>query len=298
MVCLTLSIVMLILCPAEAQNVSSTVDLQVRLDRAAFSPGEIDGDAGANFNRAVEAYRQAHHLGSGMDAVRSALIKDDAADVLVAYTITAEDTAGPFIDKIPDDPAAQAALPALSYTSVVEMLGERTHTSPALLKQLNPSAAFAAGETIRVPNVRHDAFDRSAVDHIVVSRHGSGLTVYDKDGRAIFFAPVTSGSEHDPLPLGEWTVKGVQHDPAFHYNPALFWDASPGDKKTTIPPGPNGPVGTVWVDLSKPHYGIHGTSEPGQVGHVTSHGCVRLTNWDAETVDSLVRTGMRVVFES
>jgi lipoprotein-anchoring transpeptidase ErfK/SrfK len=270
----------------------------VRLDRAAFSPGEIDGSAGPNLTRATEAYRRAHRVGgSGVQAVLEALKKDDPAEPLVDYTITAEDTAGPFLDKIPTEPADQAALPALSYTSVVELIGERTHASPALLKKLNPGATFAAGETIRVPNVAHAPIDRAAVDRIVVSRRGSGLTVYAKDGRALFFAPVTSGSEHDPLPIGHWTVKGVSHNPPFHYNPALFWDAEPGDTKTTIPPGPNGPVGTVWIDLSKPHYGIHGTAEPGQVGHAASHGCVRLTNWDAEIVAALVRTGTLVVFE-
>jgi lipoprotein-anchoring transpeptidase ErfK/SrfK len=113
----------------------------------------------------------------------------------------------------------------------------------------------------------------------------------------IFFAPVTSGSRRDPLPLGTWKVNGVAKDPPFQYNPALFWDADPAHAKAKIPPGPNGPVGTIWIDISKAHYGLHGTPEPGKVGHASSHGCVRLTNWDAETVASLVRPGTVVVFE-
>jgi lipoprotein-anchoring transpeptidase ErfK/SrfK len=121
--------------------------------------------------------------------------------------------------------------------------------------------------------------------------------VLDDRGGVVFFAPVTSGSQHDPLPLGTWTVTGIAHNPTFNYNPALFWDAEPKDAKAKIPAGPNGPVGTVWIDISKPHYGIHGTAEPSQIGHTASHGCVRLTNWDAETVASLVRHGTPVLFE-
>ncbi|HWT45126.1 MAG TPA: L,D-transpeptidase, partial [Vicinamibacterales bacterium] len=110
------------------------------------------------------------------------------------------------------------------------------------------------------------------------------------------FAPVTTGSEHDPLPIGNWKVTGVQHDPEFHYNPELFWDADPNNSKATIKPGPNNPVGVVWIDIDRPHYGLHGTPEPALVGKTTSHGCVRLTNWDALIVASFARTGTRVVF--
>jgi lipoprotein-anchoring transpeptidase ErfK/SrfK len=112
-----------------------------------------------------------------------------------------------------------------------------------------------------------------------------------------FAAPVTTGSRHDPLPLGQWTVTGIHRDPAFHYNPKLFWDADPSDARATVPAGPNNPVGVVWIDLSKEHYGIHGTPEPGRIGHVESHGCVRLTNWDALRVAELVREGTVVRFD-
>ena len=121
-------------------------------------------------------------------------------------------------------------------------------------------------------------------------------TVTDGAGKVLMYAPVTSGSEHDPLPIGEWKVTGVQRDPKFHYNPDLFWDAEPGHSKATIPAGPNNPVGVVWVDISKPHYGLHGTPEPATIGKTESHGCVRLTNWDAARLASLVKPGTRVVF--
>jgi len=131
---------------------------------------------------------------------------------------------------------------------------------------------------------------------IVVTKKTSALTVEDANGRVLFFAPVTTGSQHDPLPIGKWKITGVQQMPAFHYNPDLFWDAKPGDAKATIKPGPNNPVGIVWVDLSLEHYGLHGTPEPGSVGHTQSHGCVRLTNWDAARVAALVKPGTPVLF--
>jgi len=131
---------------------------------------------------------------------------------------------------------------------------------------------------------------------VVVSKSASALTVVDAAGRTVFYAPVTTGSEHDPLPLGEWKVTAVQFSPTFRYNPALFWDADPTHTKATIPAGPNSPVGLVWIDLSKEHYGLHGTSEPSTIGRTESHGCVRLTNWDALRVAALVKPGTRVSF--
>jgi len=122
------------------------------------------------------------------------------------------------------------------------------------------------------------------------------LTVTDPDGKVLFYAPVTTGSEHDPLPIGEWKVTSIQFNPKFHYNPDLFWDADPSHTKATIQPGPNNPVGLVWINLSKEHYGLHGTPEPATIGRTQSHGCVRLTNWDALKLAGLVQPGTRVIF--
>ena len=132
---------------------------------------------------------------------------------------------------------------------------------------------------------------------MTVTKRTSALTVTDPSGRIVFYAPVTTGSKHDPLPIGKWKVNGVRVNPTFHYNPHLFWNADPRDAKATIPAGPNNPVGLVWIDISKEHYGLHGTPEPSAIGRAQSHGCVRLTNWDALKLASLVKPGTRVLFK-
>jgi len=278
------------------------LESQVRLDRAGFSPGEIDGVDGANTARAIAAMKKAGHT-----------LGTEPIEIVVNYTLTPEDVAGPFTEVIPTDLMEQSKLPDLNYTSAVEALGERFHSSPALLQKLNPGARFTAGETIVVPNIVNREPDVTwvtpppgakpptppppqAAVSIVVSKGASTLTVRDEKGGVMFAAPVTSGSQHDPLPLGKWAVTSVSRRPSFQYNPDLFWDANPAHSKAKIPAGPNNPVGVVWIDLNKEHYGIHGSPEPGQIGHTESHGCVRLTNWDALRLAGLVAKGTPVRF--
>lgn len=276
------------------------VQTQVMLDRAGYSPGEIDGSMGTSTKRALAAYTKG---GGAADAL--------PADAITTYKITAEDAAGPYTPDIPEDMVEKSKLKALSYKNILEALGERFHVSPTLLKRLNPAAKFAEGEEIKVPNVadtvqpvgpprgrQSDAGSPTspAVTTVTVRKSTSDMTVTDGGGRTLMYAPVTTGSENDPLPLGEWKVNGVQKNPTFGYNPKLFWDADPTHSKALIPAGPNNPVGVVWVDISKPHYGLHGTPEPATVGKTSSHGCVRLTNWDAAKLATLVRPGTKVVF--
>ena len=268
--------------------------LQVTLDKEGFSPGEIDGNFGKNTLRALEAY----------EGAKKAKAQPAANGGLRDYQLTAEDVKGPFV-KIPADMMEKSKLERLGYATVAEKLGEKFHISPALLQKINKGKRLVAGATIKVPDVEPSLVpdDRPAAPArpgfgdvtVVVSKSRSSLQVLDKNGEVIFRAPVTTGSEKDPLPIGTWAVNSVSRNPVFNYNPELFWDGDPSHAKAKIPAGPNNPVGSVWIDLTKEHYGIHGTPEPGRISYGESHGCIRLTNWDALRVAELVNKGTPVL---
>lgn len=271
---------------------------QVLLDRAHFSSGEIDAAYGQNLRNAISGYQKANGLPANgiVDAPTWAVLNTDVAPILASYTILDMDVAGPF-NPIPTEWVDKAKMKALGYTSAKEALSEKFHASPKLLVQLNPGKDFGrAGEEIVVPNVTATNELPKAVK-VVVDQSDHTLSLVDAGGKIIAQFPATTGSTHDPLPLGEWKVNGVARNPVFHYNPKLFWDANPSETKAKIAAGPNNPVGVVWIDLTKAHYGIHGTPEPSTIGKTQSHGCIRLTNWDAAALAQSVVTGVEVLLQ-
>lgn len=282
------------------------LEVQVYLSRAGFSPGVLDGLWGDNTRAALRAFQSARGLEPTAAADAATLDALDAKSIepIVEVTLSEADVGGPFAD-VPDDLMEQAELERLDYESVEEKVAERFHTTPERLRALNPEISFAAGEMIRVPNVEPfrstgGSDGPAAADPdltVTVWRSRGVLAVEDASGRLRFWAPVTAGSEEFPLPIGTFAVRAIAPAPTFMYNPELFGsDAEVDHEPAKIAAGPNNPVGTVWIDLDKEHYGIHGTPEPTKIGYASSHGCVRLTNWDADRVAAMVRPGTKVVF--
>ncbi len=281
--------------PEMAREIGKELRAQILLERAWFSPGEIDGQWGSKSRTALAGFQLAHALSTTgeLDEASLAALSSDPTPALVSYTITAEDVAGPFI-ATPAGPKAKSKMKSIAYQSAAEALGEKFHASPALLRSLNPGVPLdVAGGDLMVPNVL-DSAPLALAAKIVVDKSDSVLRLVDAAGNAYAQFPMTSGSSEFPLPIGEWTITSINPNPWYNYDPALIVGAKKSDGKALLPPGPNGPVGTMWMALSKPHYGIHGTPEPGQIGRTQSSGCVRLTNWSANAVAQAVSVGIIV----
>ena len=234
--------------------------------------------------------------GEADDAIIRVLkTEPQAAPALISVsTITYEDVRGPF-EALPQNLMLQAKLKALNYQSAFEALGEKFHCSPGLLRRLNPGTrALKPSDVLAVPNVHRDSPGKAA--SVVVLKSEQTVRALDPIGKLIAIYPATIGSEHDPLPPGEWKVNEGLLESDLLLQPETLLDARPSDAKAVIRPGPRSPVGAVWIGLNKEHYGIHGTPTPGAIGHVESHGCVRLTNWDAIELGQMVDSATPVSF--
>ena len=280
------------------QSTAVLVKLQVLLDRAHASPGEIDASFGGNTRKAVVAYREMKGLSRGEridEALWRALTETDQRPPLKTYTISEADISGPFTEKVPTDYREKAELPRLGYTSLVEALAEKFHMSEKLLRRLNPDAAFdKSGTEIAVADVQRDGLPRK-VGRIEIK--GTQVRVYDKDESIVAIYPATVGSTERPSPAGELKVTAVAENPTYYYDPANNLKGVDVEEKLKLPPGPNNPVGAVWISLSEKGYGIHGTPDPEAVGKRASHGCIRLTNWDALELAKHVQKGTPVKIE-
>jgi lipoprotein-anchoring transpeptidase ErfK/SrfK len=301
----------------------NVLHVQVILAKLGFSPGVLDGKRGQSLTAALRGFQLSRGLPTSGEADRATLRALHAyrqwrpTKTLVVSQSTA---AGPWTNPLPSDPTQQSKLQRLGYRNLVEKLAEQFHTTPAVLVALNGrDAKVGPGARLTFPNALPLSRDyptnlnadwrktlndlnitagQPTAERVVVDKSEGVLKVYGEGDKLIAQFPATMGSKYDPLPLGRWTIKGASYNPPFNYNPDLFWDADPGDKKVRLPPGPNGPVGVVWLDLSKEHYGIHGTPEPSTIGRAESHGCIRLTNWDAARLSLMVKPGTPAVFQA
>ncbi|WP_094549697.1 L,D-transpeptidase family protein [Rubricoccus marinus] len=281
----------------------SVLKLQVLLDRARFSPGEIDGRWGNNTEAALVWFQKSAGMeASGVaDSATVAALGRRAGrpdSLVVTYTLTAGDVEGPF-EPLPEDVYEKAKLERLGYESLGEALGERFHASPALISRLNDSMtldSLSAGDRIRVPNIMGAPRVSGEIAMIVVSGSGHYLQALSADSTILFHAPATLGAEYDPSPSGDFEVTRTARNPTWHYQPKILASVPDDQEDAVLPGGPNNAVGTVWIALSEPHYGIHGTRAPSTIGYASSAGCTRLTNWDAEHLLSMVKTGTPVQF--
>ena len=309
--------------PAAPAINRDTLHVQVILDKLGFGPGVIDGKGGESLKAALRGFQESRGLpktGTPDAATMRALHAYRNVRPTVTLELNERVLAGPYVNPIPKDYAEQAKLPGMAYRAPIEKLAEMFHTTPATLVALNPAGTrLAPGSKVVFPNALPSSRDyqgklpdafRATLNSlnvdarqpegakIVVDKSDGVLRVLDKGGKLVAQFSATMGSSSDPLPLGTWKVLGPAYNPEWKMNPAILKKVDDSKPVAIVPPGPNNPVGVVWIDLSKEHYGIHGTSEPQQIGRAESNGCIRLTNWDAARLALMVKAGTPAVFQA
>lgn len=275
---------------------SDVLVAQVLLDRGRHSPGVIDGIMGGNTEKAIRSYQRANGMkvdGKLSQQMLRKLLDVHGGDIVQTYKITPEDVSGPFVN-VPDSMTGKAKLDTVGYESPAEALAEKFHMAQSFLKALNPGADFGSAGTEIVVVVPRESELKSKVARIEVDKAASRLRAYDPDGKLVATYPATIGSSTFPSPSGTMEVRAIAPKPTYHFDPkGREWGP---DKALTIAAGPNNPVGSTWIDLTKEGYGIHGSPDPKLIGKTASHGCVRMTNWDAEELGKAVSQGTKVEF--
>jgi lipoprotein-anchoring transpeptidase ErfK/SrfK len=285
--------------PANDHASPLLVKVEVLLDRAHFSPGEIDGKLGENVTKALAAYANAHGLPTGATLTNEIVssLSADAGPILTQYVLTENDLKGPFTKHIPAKMQEMKGMKRVGYRDTKEAIAEKFHVSERLLATLNPGTSInRVGQKLIVPNVLNDE-SKGPVAKIEVDKDQQTVKAYSPTGELVAFYPATVGSDEKPSPVGTFKVVSIDRNPIYRYNPDYKFKGVKTKRPFVIGPGPNNPVGMVWIGLSSEGYGIHGAPDPSRVSKAESHGCVRLTNWDALALASMVKKGVPVQFD-
>lgn len=287
--------------PKTRLSTERLVAVQLALARRGISSGSIDGVAGAQTRAALRVFQKSEGLPPSGEPDPQTLQRLGLGGASYGtYTVTAEDLAS--LTSVPRSWLEKSRKDRLGYESVLELVAERSHAHPRLIRGLNPDVDWSriyAGKVVRVPAlVPPDPKGKPAFVRISLSE--KTLRVFDTRSNLLVHFPCSIAAKVEKRPQGVLRVARIAPQPNYRFDPDIFPESAEArriGKKLMIPPGPNNPVGTAWIGLDRPGYGIHGTPNPEEVGRTESHGCFRLANWNAELLVKLVWIGMPVLVE-